>query len=294
MPTAKVNGISLFYEVTGEGFPVIFSHEFAGDYRSWESQVRFFSHRYRVITYNHRGYPPSEVPTDPEAYSQEIAVEDLHQLLLYLQIREAHIIGLSMGGNVALNFGLKHPERCTSLVVAGCGAGSTNREKFEKDVKTVVDRLEKEGMERVAGFYGAGPTRVQFRRKDPRGYQEFMKQFVEHDARGSALTFRGVQLRRSPIFALEDELKNLQVPTLLLIGDEDEPCIEAGVFMKRIIPCSGLVVFPQTGHTVNLEEPDLFNRVVLDYLTAVEAGKWARRDPVSVPGAQLLALDSNK
>jgi pimeloyl-ACP methyl ester carboxylesterase len=288
MPTAHVNGVDLYYEVTGEGIPLIFSHEFAGDYRSWEPQVRFFSRLYQVITYNDRGYPPSGVPKDPEAYSQETAVEDLRQLLVHLKIPKAHIAGLSMGGNVALNFGLAHPEMCFSLVVAGCGAGSTNRKQFEQDVRTIAERLEKEGMPKVAEFYGAGPTRVQFRRKDRRGYQEFLEQFKGHDALGSALTFRGVQLRRPTIFALEDKLKGLTVPTLILIGDEDEPCVEPAVFMKRLIPCSGLVVLPQSGHTVNLEEPDLFNRAVLDFLTAVQAGRWARRDPISMPGAELL------
>lgn len=288
MPTARVNGVNLHYEQTGEGYPLIFSHEFAGDYRSWEAQVRFFSRRYRVITYNHRGYPPSEVPTDPEAYSQTAVVDDLYHLLRHLKIPKAHIAGLSMGGNITLHMGIRYPEVCASLVVAGCGAGSTNRQKFEQDVKTVAERLEKEGMAKVAEFYGLGPTRVQFRRKDPRGWEEFMAQLKQHSPIGSALTFKGVQLRRPPIFALEAELKRIQVPTLLLIGDEDEPCIEPAIFMKRNIPSSGLITFAQSGHTINLEEPDLFNRVVFDFLTLVEAGKWARRDPISVPGAELL------
>ncbi len=288
MPTARVNGVNLYYEQTGEGYPLIFSHEFAGDYRSWEAQVRFFSRRYRVITYNHRGYPPSEVPTDPEAYSQTAVVDDLYHLLRHLEIPKAHIAGLSMGGNITLHMGIRYPEVCASLVVAGCGAGSTNRQEFEKNVKTVAERLEKEGMAKVAEFYGLGPTRVQFRRKDPRGWEEFLAQLKEHSPLGSALTFKGVQLRRPPIFALEAELKRIQVPTLLLIGDEDEPCIEPAIFMKRNIPSSGLITFAQSGHTINLEEPDLFNRVVFDFLTLVEAGKWARRDPVSIPGAELL------
>lgn len=288
MSLARVNGVEIYHEVTGDGFPLIFSHEFAGDSRSWEPQARFFSRRYQVITYNDRGYSPSEVPTDLAAYSQEILVEDLYQLLRHLKIAKAHIVGLSMGGNVVLNFGFLHPEMCASLVVAGCGAGSTNRPQFEQDVMTVAGRLEKEGMKAVAEFYSLGPTRVQFRRKDPKGWQEFRQQLAEHSAVGSALTFRGVQLRRPSIFALEDELKQLQVPTLLMIGDEDEPCIEPAVFMKRHIPGAGLVVIPQSGHTINLEEPDLFNRALLDFMTAVEEGKWPRRDPISVPGAELL------
>lgn len=288
MPTAHVNGVNLYYEKTGDGFPVVFSHEFAGDYRSWEAQVRFFSRRYQVITFNNRGYPPSEVPTDPEAYSQTIVVDDLYHLIRHFKIPKAHIVGLSMGGNIALHMGIRYPEVCASLVVAGCGAGSTNRQKFEQDVKTVADLLEKEGMAKVAEFYSRGPTRIQLKRKDPRGWEEFLAQLKEHSPVGSALTFRGVQLRRPPIFALEAELKKIQVPTILLIGDEDEPCIEPAIFMKRNIPSSGLLTFPQTGHTLNLEDPDLFNRVVLDFLTMVETGKWARRDPISVPGVELL------
>jgi len=105
MPEAQINGVKLYYEVTGHGFPIVFSHEFAGDHRSWDAQVSFFSRRYQVVTYNARGYPLSEVPGDPEAYSQEMCVEDFRGLLRHLGVQQAHIVGLSMGGNVALNFG---------------------------------------------------------------------------------------------------------------------------------------------------------------------------------------------
>ena len=118
MPTARANGLTLYYEVTGSGFPLVFSHEFAGAHESWESQVRFFSRRYQVITYNARGYPPSEVPDDVDSYSQEHAVDDLFALLRHLGIGQAHIAGLSMGGNVALNFGLTHPEMAWFNVTA--------------------------------------------------------------------------------------------------------------------------------------------------------------------------------
>lgn len=288
MSTAHVNGVELYYEITGDGFPLVFSHEFAGNCRSWEPQVRFFSRCYEVITYNNRGYPPSEVPTNTEAYSQDILVEDLYHLLCHVKISKAHIAGLSMGGNITLNFGLKHPEMCTSLVVAGCGGGSTNRQQLEQDTKALVDCLEKMGMRHAADLYSQGPTRVQFRRKDSRGWQEFREQLAEHSALGSALIKRGVQLRRPSIFDLEAKLEQLQVPTLLLIGDEDEPALEPTIFMKRHIPRAGLMIFPQSGHTINLEEPDLFNRVVLDFLRMVEAGKWAQRDPITVPGTGLM------
>ncbi len=277
MPTAKVNGVNLRYEVTGQGFPLVLSHEFGGGSQSWDTQVKYFSGRYQVITYNHRGFPPSEVPEDPTAYSQEELVEDLYQLLRHLGIRQAHICGLSLGGNVALNFGIAHPEMAKALVVAATGSGSTDRERFEVELERVAQRFQSEGVEAVAQFYTKGPARVQLLRKDPEGWQEFYRGFTTHSAIGSAHILRGVILQRPTIFALQPKLQQLRVPTLIMTGDEDDPCIEPAVFMKRNIPGSGLVVFPQSGHAINLEEPDRFNQVVLNFLTSVEAGKWAVR-----------------
>ena len=279
MPKFSANGVNIYYEVTGEGFPLVWSHEFAGDCRSWESQVRFFSRRYQVVTYAARGYPPSDVPTDPEAYSQGHSVEDLYLLLRHLGISQAHVGGLSMGGSVALGFGIAHPEMARSLVIASAGAGTTDRDRFLSDGRTLSERLLSQGMESVAGEYARRNTRVQFLRKDPKGWEEFHRGLASHSALGSALTFRGVQMKRPTIYALEHQLDQLRMPTLVLIGDEDEPCIEPAIFMKRHIPRAGLAVFPQSGHTINLEEPDLFNRSVLDFLTSVEADRWPRRSP---------------
>ncbi len=274
MPLAPVNGINLYYEEHGEGFPLIWSHEFAGDYRSWKPQVNFFSRRYRVIAYNARGYPPSDVPECIDDYTQQQSVDDLKGLLDHLGIDCAHVGGLSMGGNVAINFGLTYPRTARSLIVAGTGAGSTDTEAFRKNVSQRAGDMRARGMEAMDD-YSSSQTRVQLRRKDPLGYEEFRRGLMEHSPLGSALTFSGVQGRRPTIFALEDRMKALDVPTLIMTGDEDEPCIETSIFMKRCIPKSGLAMIPQSGHAINLEEPDLFNRIVLDFLTAVEQGAWA-------------------
>ena len=279
-----MNGVSIFYEEHGQGYPLIWSHEFAGDYRSWEPQVRFFSRRYRVITYSARGYPPSDVPDDPEGYTQENAIEDLRGLLVHLEIERAHVGGLSMGGNVALNFGIAHPEMARSLIVAGTGSGSTDPETFRRSVNDRADRMRAGGMAAMQD-YAQSSTRVQLQRKDPKGYEEFRSQLSEHSNIGSAHTFAGVQGRRPPIFDLEPELRALDVPTLIMTGDEDDACIEPSIFMKRAIPRSGLVTFSQSGHAINLEEPDLFNRTVLDFLTAVESDAWSARDPGQPSGA---------
>ena len=286
MPLAPVNGIDLYYEQHGSGFPLVWSHEFAGDYRSWKSQVQFFSRRYTVITYNARGYPPSSVPESIDDYTQENSVDDLKGLLDYMGIDFAHIGGLSMGGNVALNFGLTYPDMARSLVVAGTGAGSTDSEAFRVNVTQRADRMKADGMDSMDD-YSNSPTRVQLLRKDPLGYEEFRQGLMEHSPLGSALTFAGVQGRRPTIFALEDRMKALNVPTLIMTGDEDDPCIETSVFMKRCIPKSGLAVMPQAGHAINLEDADLFNRLVLDFLTAVEQDKWAEQGAGDQSGSLL-------
>ena len=294
MPSARVDdGVSLFYEELGEGLPLVFVHEFAGDYQSWHLQVRAFGRRYRTIAYNARGYPPSDVPKDPAAYSQERAAEDIRGLLDALGIGKAHICGLSMGGYATLHFGLRHPDRALSLVVAGAGYGSVagERERFRKDVEETARRFVDDGIVAVADFYTKGPTRVQLMDKDPKGWRELYDQFVAQSAEGHALTMRGVQMHRPSVYELEKGLERLEVPTLIVTGDEDEPCLEPALYLKRKIRSSGLLVLPKSGHTVNLEEPEAFNRGVLDFLTAVDAGRWPLRNPRSISQSAILPPD---
>jgi pimeloyl-ACP methyl ester carboxylesterase len=287
---APVNGTRLYYEVTGSGYPLLFCHEFAGDYRSWEPQVRYFSRRYQVITYNARGYPPSDVPENLTAYSQRQAVDDIAGLMRHQQLAQAHLVGLSMGGYAVLHFGLLYPAMARSLVVGGCGYGSVaaEREKFQHDVERTAQQIEREGMAAMAAIYSRGPTRVQFADKDPRGWTEFAAQLAEHSTLGAALTFRGVQAQRPSVYELEAQMRQLQIPTLIITGDEDEPCLEPAILMKRAIPTAGLVVLPKSGHTINLEEPDTFNRAIEQFLTAVEAGKWGARNPASLSQSAIL------
>jgi pimeloyl-ACP methyl ester carboxylesterase len=281
MPSIRSSDVELYYEETGSGFPVVFCHEFAGDYRAWDPQLRAFGRLYRCITYSQRGFPPSSVPETPEAYSQEILVEDLRALVERLGIRQAHFVGFSMGGNVVLNLALSYPDLCRSIVVVGTGAGTVGRERFERDVEQTVGLLRGRGIEAFAEVYAEGPTRQPFKRKDPHGWSVFRTQLRDHSATGQALTMLGVQLARPRIFDLEAALDHLRVPTLLVIGDEDEPCVEPAVFMKRHIASSGLLVVPQTGHAVNLEEPALFNAAVLDFFRLVEHDRWASRSRIT-------------
>lgn len=277
MPTVTANGITIAYEEAGQGFPLILAHEFAGSMESWEAQVHFFARRYRVITYNARGYEPSEVPQDVAAYSQDIAVADCLGLMDALGIEQAYVGGISMGGSMALHFGRLHPERAKALIVAAAGTGSTDPDAFRAMWVEMVEAMERDGLASALKGYSEGPARVQLRRKDPTGFETFRRLLFSHSATGSANTMRGVQSGRPPIYVWEDELRRLEVPALILCGDEDDPCVDPSVFLKRAIKRSGLVMFAQSGHAINLEEPDLFNRAILDFLIAVEAGTWAEK-----------------
>ena len=285
MSEATINGVRLHYEVQGDGFPLIFCHEFAGSGRSWNLQSDFFRSKYRVITYNARGYPPSGVPADPSLYRQEHAIEDLRGLLDHLGIKQAHVAALSMGSSMALNFALAHPQRARSLALAGIGTGSVDAEVFRARVRMFADRVEKEGMSGMAG-YPQSPERVQLLRKSPERWREFHDQFMNQSPAGTAMILRGVLGMRPTIFELETRLRALDIPSLVLVGDEDTPCLEPSLFLKRTMPRAGLAVFPRSGHTINLEEPELFNRLLMEFLNSVERGDWAGPDE-GIPAASL-------
>ncbi|HZT51043.1 MAG TPA: alpha/beta fold hydrolase [Stellaceae bacterium] len=287
MPYAAAgDGVRLYFEEVGEGRPLIFVHEFGGDLRSWEPQLRHFARYYRCIAFNARGYPPSDVPEDPDRYSVERAADDIAAVLDHLAIDRAHVVGLSMGGFATLHFGLRHHDRARSLAICGCGYGAEKdkRAHFQRDSEELADRFEREGSAAVAAHYAEGATRVQFQNKDPRGWREFAERLAEHSAVGSANTLRGVQARRPSLYDLVDRMAQIRVPTLIVTGDEDEACLQPGLLLKRIIATSGLAVLPKTGHLVNLEDPALFNRTLGEFLFAVELGRWPARDPRSLRG----------
>jgi pimeloyl-ACP methyl ester carboxylesterase len=278
------DGVTLHAEETGAGEPLVFIHEFAGDHRSWEPQVRYFSGAYRCVTYAARGYPPSDVPTDLEAYSQDRAVADAIAVLDGLGIARAHLVGLSMGGFTALHLVLRHPDRASSAVVAGAGYGAQpeRADAFRAESMITAAAFAAEGAAKVAERYAVGPARVQFQNKNPRGWAEFAAALAGHSSLGSALTMRGVQAARPSLYALTDELAKVRTPLLVLTGDEDEGCLEPALLLKRTIPTAGLAVLPRTGHTANLEEPDVFNHAVDKFLTTLARGAWCERDPRSL------------
>lgn len=287
MPFISSGPVRLYYEEAGSGHPMVFVHEFSGDGRSWEPQVRHFSRRYRCTTFNARGYPPSDVPEDLAAYSQEQAVGDVLSVLDERDCDEAILAGLSMGGFTALHVALQHPDRVRALIIGGVGYGSTpdGDDDWRDDVEALASRYNSDP-EATAASHAEAPGRIPFRDKDPRGWAEFHAQLAEHPGLGAANTLRGVQRDRPNLYDLKDELARLHVPTLITTGDEDEPCLDTSVFLKRTIPTAALSIFPKSGHTVNLEEPAKFNSTVDDFLHTVEVGRWSQRDRDAAQGSK--------
>lgn len=292
MPSIRTDdGVDLHYIEAGAGTPMVFVHEFAGDARSWEPQLRFFARRYRCIAYFARGYAPSGVPADPGAYGQDRATDDLATVIRELKLAPAHVVGLSMGGFAALHLGLRHPHLARSLVAAGVGYGAApgKRAQFQAEIDGSIAALRKVTMERFAATYAHGPTRLIFEEKDPRGFAEFEAQLAAHSTEGSALTLQGVQRERPSLLEMETGFRKMALPTLILAGDEDDPALEPSLNLKRAIPGAALAVLPKCGHTMNLEEPEAFNRAVLDFVTAVDSGSWRSRIPASLSGGIIAA-----
>ena len=292
MPYAKTpDGVQLHYEESGEGQTIVFVHEFAGDHRSWEAQMRYFSRRYRCVAYSARGYTPSEIPSKGSMYSQDIARDDILAILDHLDVEKGHIVGLSMGGFATLHFGIHYSERAHSLVVAGCGYGAEpdRRTQFQEETEKVAAMIQSSTGDAFAEQYAQGPTRVQFQNKDPRGWADFRDQLAEHSLDGAAFTMRGVQSQRPSLFDLEADLRQITVPMLVLTGDEDEPCLIPNIYLKRTVPSAALQILPNTGHTINIEEPAAFNAAVSDFLAQVEAGRWPQRDPRST-GTSIIGM----
>ena len=284
MPYANSSGINLYYETAGRGTPIIFVHEFADDMHAWEAQLRFFSRRYRCVAFNARGYPPSDTPKAVSKYSQALAADDIANVMRHLKIRRAHIIGCSMGGYATVHFGLRYARMALSLTAIGVGYGSDpdKRKQFLGDTEIMARRFEELGTPVAIKPYQIGPARVQFQNKDPRGFAHFCAEFARHSALGSANTLRGVQARRPTVYSLERGLARLKVPLHVITGDEDNQCLEPGIFIKRVCPSAWLTVVGGTGHAVNLEEPDLFNRMTAEFLAQVDAGRWRPRDARSL------------
>jgi pimeloyl-ACP methyl ester carboxylesterase len=269
---------SIYYEQAGAGSPVIFVHEYAGDYRTWEPQLRYFTRSHLCVTYSQRGYPPSDVPVDPSKYGQDVARDDVIAVMDALKIDKAHIVGHSMGAATALHVGIHYPNRCLSVTAASCGYGSSPDpqivEQGRAASRETAKMFETVDFPTAAARYADGATRQTHKNKDPRGFAEFAKMLAEHSAVGHALTMRELQAKRPMLWEMKPQLEKFKPPLLVIVGDEDDWCLDPSIFLKRTVPTAGLLVLPRAGHTITSEEPAAFNAALAELFPAAESGRW--------------------
>lgn len=256
MPRVFLNGINLYYEVHGRGFPLLLLHGFAGTTKSWKPQVKPLSRSYRLIIYDMRGHGQTDSPRELSAYSMEIVVEDQYQLLRHLGVEQGVIGGLSLGGLVAMHFYFKHPEMVRALILADTGPGYRNPERMEawnRERIACAEVLEREGME---GF-----MRSPYSILDYYTPPEVMRRL---DPIGLANVNRGVMLniRLLPV-------EEIKVPTLILCGDRDRDFLPATEYMSQRIPDSEKVILQGAGHGSNIDQPEAFNDAILGFLKRI-------------------------
>ena len=277
--TAKTSdGATLAVRTAGAGEPIVFVHEFSGDLRSWTPQFEHFQSRYRCVAFNARGYPPSDVPTVAASYGQDRAADDVADVLRYLGIDRAHLVGLSMGGFAALHTAIRHPALVRSLVIVGCGYGAKPSESTDYDaaMRREADHAEAIGMRAYADEMAGSRYARLLRVKSDRAWTTFVNELSDHSVAGMAMTLRGVLATRPSLWHLEAKIATIAQPVLLVVGDEDTPCIEPNLFLKRTLPDAALCIMPRTGHLPNLEEPDRFNAIVGRFISSVGGGDWQR------------------
>ena len=266
MPNILANDIRIYYEERGAGPAMVWAHGLAGIWRGWEKVMDFFQDRFRVIAYDARGHGRSEIPDQPEAYSQDIMVEDMRGLLDALGITKAIVGGHSMGANVALNFALNYPKRCPAVIPVGIGSGSSDAGWWREWWGKLADLAEKKGM---AAFleemkklpaWGSALT-------DPKMGKQLSQTVLANSRKGIAHTVRGVQAKRPSIFQLQPKLEKLTVPTLIVLSEGDTPVVESSRFMAEHIPGATLEIIPAKSHWTFTEAPEKFCQIVDQFVT---------------------------
>ena len=256
MSLTEVNGIQLYYETHGEGFPVVFLHGYSSTHHMWRAQVPDFSEKYRFIIYDARGHGQTESPSSVDQYSADIVVEDLYQLLKALDIEKAVIGGLSMGGYESLRFYITHPEMVKALVLMDTGPGYRNPDRmaeWNRGREERAKQLETEGIEVLAANAPTEARRDIMLKQNPVGLAHMSRMVVgQHDSK------------------VIDNLENVGVPTMVLVGENDKPFLIAGQVMARKIPSSVHVVVPDAGHAANMDNTEIFNQEVLGFLSQLD------------------------
>lgn len=270
MPFASINGVKIHYQVWGQGPVIMLLHGYTGSHQDWAFQVPLLSQAHQVVAMDHRGHGQSEAPSSAEAYSIEILAQDARGLLEHLNISKCCLIGHSMGGFVALEFTLRHPEMVTALVLVDTSSGEFERVPGYAELRAKLDELaRKEGMEAAFEYNAAHNPMVRERfEKHPELREIARQRMLQTSVDGYIYTGRAIS-NWKPVTHRLDEI---QAPTLIIVGQEDTPFLRPSQIMKDCIPLSQLVIIPEAGHSPHEEKPELFSEALLDFIGRLELG----------------------
>jgi len=256
--------VRLHVEVDGTGPTVVLAHGFAGSARNLGPQARALRDRYRVVRYDARGHARSEAPDDPAAYTLEALVDDLGAVLDRVGAADAIVGGVSMGAMTALAFALDHPERVRGLVAAALPAAPDGGTGLARVALAFADALERDGLEAAGARYVWGAASG----LDARGARLVRQGFLEHSPRALAHCLRGVVARWPALEAWRDRLERVAVPVLIVAGGDDAGALASSPALAAMLSQPEVVVVPDAGHLVNLEQPARFNTALLAWLEA--------------------------
>lgn len=253
MPTIDRDGVQVHYEVAGDGPALLLTHGYASASPAWAGQVEAFSGGHRVITWDMRGHGRTDSPADPAAYSEEATVADMVAILDACGVEQAVLGGHSLGGYMSLAFRLVHPERVRALMLFDTGPGyrsDASREQWNERARQRGDRLDERGMEYL------------------REGGEVRREWHVHGAAGLAHAARGMLAQRDG--RVINSLPDIDVPTLVLVGANDEAYLAGTDYMANKIPGARKVVIADAGHSANLDQPEAFNAAVREFLAGLE------------------------
>ena len=274
MNYAPSQGVDIYVETAGAGPPILFLHELASDARQLRGQITALSPRFRCVVFNARGYPPSTVPPDDDAYRWERQVDDVGAVLDQLGIERAWLVGWSMGAYTALQFALRRPGRVLGVVATSVGSGSppADQPAFRASMRELADAWEHQGPEAAAALIAAGVGRQALRRRNPAAWDAWLADLKTHSQGGMARTCRNFQGLRPSLEDFAEPLSRLDLPVLLIVGEEDAPCLETTSFLARALPRARLWTVPGGGHSPNLEDPAAYNAAIAAFIDEAAAG----------------------
>jgi pimeloyl-ACP methyl ester carboxylesterase len=253
MPKLNRDGVELYYEVHGEGPPVLLTHGYSSSSHMWEGQVAAFSKDHKLITWDMRGHGRSDYPDDQDAYTEAATVADMAAILDAVGAKSAVIGGLSLGGYMSLAFHLAHPGRTRALLIVDTGPGYKSeapREAWNATAIKRAERLEAEGL--------------------PTGGGAETRTAPHRDATGLAKAARGMLTQHDA--RVISSLPDIRVPALVVVGADDAPFLAASDYMAAKIPGARKVVIPAAGHAANIDQPEAFNAAVLGFLADLPVG----------------------